>query len=74
LSFTTKGKPVDVKNMMGFVSQVEFEDGKVWVPNRSNLDNAVLLKVLPPSPEEQRLADIYRKRGIDGLVAELNRF
>jgi hypothetical protein len=59
---------------MGFVSQVEFADGKVWVPNRENLENAVLLKVLPPSPEEQRLSDIYVKRGIDGLIAELNRF
>jgi len=34
----------------------------------------VLLKVLPPSAEEQRLADIYRKRGIDALVTELNHF
>jgi hypothetical protein len=74
LSFSAKGQPVNVQRMMGFVSQVEFADGKVWVPNRENLDNAVLLKVLPPSPEEQRLADVYRKRGIDGLVAELTKF
>ena len=74
LSFTAKGQPVNVQRMMGFVSQVEFADGKVWVPNRENLENAVLLKVLPPSPEEQRLADIYLKRGVDGLIAELNRF
>ena len=74
LSFSAKGQPVNVQRMMGFVSQVEFADGKVWVPNRESLDNAVLLRVLPPSAEEQRLADIYRKRGIDGLVAELNKF
>jgi hypothetical protein len=74
LSFSVKGKPVSVQNMVGFVSQVEFTDGKIWVPNRQSLDSAVLLKVLPPSAEEQRLADIYLKRGIDGLVAELNRF
>jgi hypothetical protein len=74
LSFSAKGQPVSVRNMMGFVSQVEFTDGKVWVPNRESLDNKVLLKVLPPSPEEQRLADIYRKQGPDGLVAELNKF
>jgi hypothetical protein len=36
--------------------------------------NALLLKVLPPSAEEQRLTDIYRKRGIDGLAAELSKF
>jgi hypothetical protein len=74
LSFSVKGQPVNVQNMMGFVSQVEFADGKVWVPARQSLDSAVLLKVLPPSAEEQRLADIYRKHGIDGLVAELNRY
>ena len=74
LSFSAKGQPVNVQRMMGFVSQVEFTDGKVWVPNRENLENAVLLKVLPPSPEEQRLADIYLKRGIDALVSELGKF
>jgi hypothetical protein len=74
LSFSAKGQPVNVQKMAGFVSQVEFADGKVWVPNRESLKNAALLKVLPPSPEEQRLADIYRKQGIDGLVAELSRF
>jgi hypothetical protein len=74
LSFSAKGQPVNVQRMMGFVSQVEFADGKVWVPNRESLDNAVLLKVLPPSPEEQRLSDVYRKQGIDGLVAELAKF
>ena len=74
LSFSVKGQPVSVQKMMGFVSQVEFADGKIWVPNRQNLENAVLLKVLPPSAEEQRLADIYRKRGIDALVDELNHF
>jgi hypothetical protein len=44
------------------------------VPNRQNLENAMLLNVLAPSVEEQRLSDLYRKRGIDGLIAELNRF
>jgi hypothetical protein len=74
LTFTSKGRPVQVRDMLGFVNQVEFTDGTIWVPNRKNLTNAALLKVLPPSPEEQRLSDIYRKRGIDGIVAELNRY
>ena len=74
LSFSVKGQPVSVQKMMGFVSQVEFADGKIWVPNRASLENAALLKVLPPSPEEQRLTDIYRKRGMDALIGELNRF
>jgi hypothetical protein len=74
LNFSAKGQPVNVQKMVGFVSQVEFADGKIWVPNRQNLDNALLLKVLPPSAEEQRLTDIYRKRGIDALAAELGKF
>jgi hypothetical protein len=72
LNFSAKGQPVNVQNMVGFVNQVEFADGKIWVPNRQ--DNALLLKVLPPSAEEQRLTDIYRKRGIDALAAELGKF
>ena len=74
LNFSAKGQPVNVSKMVGFVNQVEFSDGKIWVPNRQNLDNTLLLKVLPPSAEEQRLTDIYRKRGIDGLAAELGKF
>ena len=74
LNFSAKGQPVNVSKMVGFVNQVEFADGKIWVPNRQNLDNTLLLKVLPPSAEEQRLTDIYRKRGIDRLAAELGKF
>ena len=74
LNFSVKGQPVNVQKMVGFVSQVEFADGKIWVPNRQNLENALLLKVLPPSAEEQRLTDIYRRRGIDALAAELSKF
>jgi hypothetical protein len=74
LNFSAKGQPVNVSKMVGFVNQVEFADGKIWVPNRQNLENALLLKVLPPSAEEQRLTDIYRKRGIDALAAELGKF
>lgn len=74
LTFSAKGQPVSVREMVGFVNQVEFVDGKVWVPNRQSLDNALLLKVLPPSAEEQRLTDLYRKRGINALAAELGKF
>jgi hypothetical protein len=74
LNFSSRNQPVNVQKMMGFVSQVEFADGKIWVPNRQNLENAILLKVLPASAEEQRLTDIYRKRGLDGLAQELNKF
>jgi hypothetical protein len=39
----------------------------MWVPERST-------RWPTPSPEEQRLSELYRKRGIDALIAELNRF
>jgi hypothetical protein len=74
LKFSHNGAPVPVERMAGFVSQVEFADGKVWVPNRKNLENAMLLKVLAPSAEEQRLSDLYRKKGVQALVDELNKF
>jgi hypothetical protein len=30
--------------------------------------------VLAPSPEEQRLCNLYRKRGLAALVGELKKF
>jgi hypothetical protein len=74
LKFSRTGQPVEIQGMTGFVSQVEFADGKVWVPSRANLNSSPLLRILAPSPEEQRLADIYSKKGLAALVAELNRY
>lgn len=59
------GQPVAIDGMTGFVSQVEFADGNIWIPART---------ALAPSPEEQRLADLYRRRGLPVLVSELKRF
>jgi hypothetical protein len=74
LKFSRTGKPFEIAAMTGFVSQVEFADGKVWVPSREELGSSPLLRVLAPSPEEQRLSDIYSKKGLAALVAELNRY
>jgi hypothetical protein len=74
LRFTRNGEPVNIRQMAGFVSQVEFADGKVWVPNRQSLENAALLRVLAPSAEEQRLCDIYLKKNVQGLIEELKKF
>ena len=68
------GLPLDVQSMTGFVSQVEFSDGKVWVPSREELGRSNLNKLIPPSPEEQRLADLYRKKGPEALLKDLNRY
>lgn len=74
LRFRDRGQPVSIAGMTGFVSQVEYADGKVWIPNRESLASAQLLGILAPSPEEQRLTDLYRKKGLHALVEELNRF
>jgi hypothetical protein len=74
LNFTSNGQPVNIRNMTGFVNQVEFADGKVWVPNRQNLNLPVLQKVLAPSAEELRLSNLYRRKGLDALVDELKNY
>jgi hypothetical protein len=70
--FSGAGQPANVQKMTGYVSQVEFTDGKIWVPNRQNLEN--LRQVVAPSVEEQRLGQVYVKKGIDGLIEELKKF
>ncbi|HLY20175.1 MAG TPA: hypothetical protein VKR61_23265 [Bryobacteraceae bacterium] len=68
------GAPLSIAGMTGFVGQVEFADGKIWIPNRDSLANAQLLGILEPSPEEQRLMDLYRKKGPKALADELGKF
>jgi hypothetical protein len=74
LSFLSNGQPVNIRKMTGFINQVEFSDGKVWVPNRQNLENPLLRKALAPSAEEQRLCDIYRRKGLQALMEELRKY
>jgi hypothetical protein len=64
------GGAVKIEGMTGFVSQVEFADGSVWIPGRDGAGQ----RALAPSAEEQRLTNIYRKRGLAALMAELKRF
>jgi len=45
----------------------------VWVPSRDELKSSGL-RIMAPSPEEQRLADICRNQGLPALIAELNKF
>jgi hypothetical protein len=71
LNLSRNGRPLKIQGMTGFVSQVQFADGKVWVPNRQNLNDPMLRKALPPSLEEQRLTDIYRTKGLEALLQEL---
>ena len=75
LRFSSRtGEPVAIAAMTGFVSNVEFADGRVWIPSRTSLENPQLAKVLAPSPEEDRLLQIYRRKGLKALVEELKKF
>jgi len=68
------GRPLSIAGMTGFVSQVEFADGSVWIPTRAALREPGLSRIVAPSAEEQRLTEIYRRKGLAALVAELEKF
>jgi hypothetical protein len=72
------GQPFVIGELLAFVSDVEFMDGKLWIPSRVDIDESTrdpnLRRALATSPEQQRLADIYRRKGITGLAEELRRF
>lgn len=63
-----------IGSMTAFVSNVEFSDGSLWIPSRKSLSDPLLYKVLAPSPEEERLVQIYRKKGPQALIDELKKF
>jgi hypothetical protein len=63
-----------IDSMTGFVSSVEYSDGTYWIPSRSALNDPRLRGIVAPSPEEQRLTQIYRKKGLNGLILELKKF
>jgi hypothetical protein len=65
--------PLNIQSMRAYVSQVEFGDGKVWVPSRDALTQSHLLEIVPPSPEEQRLTVLYLKKGPEAVIQDLAR-
>jgi len=71
------GQPMVIDALRAFVSDVEFSDGKLWIPSRLDIEEAtsdpVLRHELASSPEQQRLAKVYRLRGTTGLAEELKR-
>jgi hypothetical protein len=62
-------QPVAVESMTGVVASVSYVGGGQWIPSRGDLRDA-----LPPSPEEQRLLQLYNRKGLDALVEELKKF
>jgi hypothetical protein len=71
------GQPMVIGALMTFVNDVEFTDGKLWIPSREDIDHAtsdpVLRRELSTSPEQQRLTELYRRKGMSGLAEELKR-
>jgi hypothetical protein len=71
------GQPMAIGALRAFVNDVEFGDGKLWIPSRADIDEAtsdpILRHELATSPEQQRLAKIYRLRGTAGLIDELKK-
>ena len=71
------GQPLSIGALLAFVNDVEFVDGKLWIPSRNDVEEAtsdpILRRALLNSPEQQRLAEIYRRKGSSGLASELQR-
>jgi hypothetical protein len=63
-----------IQSMKAFVSTVEFDNGSYWILSRKALDDTQLRNVVAPSPEEQRLSQIYLKKGLNALIEELKKF
>jgi len=69
----TSGSRVVLDSMAGFVSTVEFSDGGYWIPSRADLAETRLGRLVPPSPEEQRLVQLYQRKGLQALMDELKK-
>jgi hypothetical protein len=68
------GQTLGISRIAGFVNQVEFADGRIWIPDREALRDLPLKRSFTPSPEEQRLTEMYRKKGLQAVVDELRKF
>ena len=71
------GQPMVIDGLTAFVNDVEFADGNLWIPSRADIFQAtsdpLLRRALAASPEQQRLADVYRRKGVGGLTEELKK-
>jgi hypothetical protein len=74
---SASGQPMIIGALRAFINNVEFADGKLWIPSRTDIDGAtsdpVLRHEMANSPEQQRLAQVYRQKGSAGLAEELKR-
>jgi hypothetical protein len=63
--------PVRLGEMVGFVSQVQFADGSIWMPNRYQASTPAAIRNLRLSPEQQRLASLYAREGLEAVIKDL---
>jgi len=63
--------PRPVSALAAYPAVVEFDNGEIWVPSREALRDPRLEQVLPPSGEEQRLAELYRRKGLEAVIGLL---
>jgi len=61
------GRPINIDSMTAYVSSVEFADGNMWIPSRGS-------RIPTPSPEEHRLSELYRNKGVNALIEELKKY
>ena len=74
LRFSGKsGQPLVIDGITGFVNHVEFADGGAWIPARTSLAEPRIAGVVAPSAEEQRLAQLYRRKGLQAVIHALNK-
>lgn len=67
------GAAASISGMTGFVNQVEFASGKLWIPPRGAFEDQKQ-RAFQPSAEEQRLAELYRRKGLQAVVEEVSRW
>lgn len=69
----TGGSRMVLEGMAGFVHHVEYADGGYWIPSRAELADERMGRLVPPSPEERRLLQLYQRKGLQALVEELQK-
>lgn len=60
-----------VEGLRIYPALVEFENGEVWVPPASAWRQPALREALPVSGEMLRLAELYRRRGLEAVVQQI---
>jgi hypothetical protein len=62
-------RPVEALTV--YPALVEFENGEVWVPPASAWRQPLLREALPVSGEMLRLAELYRRRGLEAVIQQI---